>query len=164
MLLGEFRCSIDSEGRLTVPSVFGAELLEGATVTRGMERCLVVYPALEWQKLVEKIRRLPLTSQPARAFTRFIFSGAAICAFNETGQSPGADATPRADGPEEGCAPIKLPLPDQLRRYAGIQGEAIVVGLLSHLEIWCPGRWRRAKSSFVEEGAALAEELSEFGV
>lgn len=143
MLLGEFRCSADSEGRVAVPSAFRAELVEGVTVTRGVERCLLVYPITEWQKLAEKVRRLPFTSQAARAFTRFIFSGAAVCAPDEAGH---------------------LPLPGQLRRYARIEEEAIVVGLLSHLEIWAPSLWRTTQSSFVEEGAALAEKLSEFGI
>lgn len=144
MLLGEFRCSFDREGRLTLPPAFREALAEGATVTRGIERCLLVYPAAEWQKLAEKIqRRLPLTSQPARSFTRFVFSGAASCTPNQAGQ---------------------LALPDQLRWYAHIEDEAIVVGLLSHLEIWCPGRWQKAKSSFVEEAPALAEGVGQFGI
>jgi MraZ protein len=142
---------------LTIPAVFRAEFVEGATVTRGIERCLVVYPAIEWQKLAEKIRQLPLTSQPARAFTRFIFSGAAICVASQAGQFPGVDTTP-------GELPSELFLPDQLRAYAQVDGEAIAVGLLSRVEIWSPERWQRVKSSFVEEGAALAEALSEFGV
>jgi len=143
MLLGEFHCSADAEGRLTMPPAFQAELVKGVTVTRGVERCLLVYPATEWQKLAQKVGRLPLTSQSARAFSRFLFSGAAVCAPDQSGQ---------------------LSLPDQLRRYARIEDEAIVVGLLLHVEVWSPGLWRTAKSCFVEEGAALAEKLSEFGI
>jgi len=144
MLLGEFRSPADGDGRLTIPSVFRAELVEGATVTRGIEQCLLVYPAPEWEKLVEKIEeRLPFTSQPARSFARFIFSGAALCA------------------PDEGD---QLLLPDQLRSYASIEDEAVVVGLLSHLEIWSPRRWQKVKSSFCKDGPALAEKLREFEI
>jgi len=144
MLLGEFRCTADTEGRLTIPSQFRDELVEGATVTRGIERCVLVYPAVEWEKLAERIeQQLPFTSQPARTFARFIFSGAAICAPDHGGQ---------------------LLLPDQLRSYARIEDEAIVVGLLSHLEIWSPGYWQEAKSSFSTEGPALAEKLSKFEI
>ncbi len=139
-----------------IPSAFRDDLVEGATVTRGIERCLLVYPATEWRTLAERIRRLPLTNQSARAFNRFIFSGAAVCPCGHTGKTKSAK-----DANE---LPSRLPLPDQLRRYAHIEEEAIVVGLLSHLEIWSPERWRRAKSSFVEEGVALAEALSESGI
>jgi len=143
MLLGEFRCSTDGEGRLTIPSAFRAAFAEGGTVTRGIERCLLVYPAAEWEDLAQKIRVLPFTSQPARTFARFIFSGATACVPDQAGH---------------------LPLSDQLRRYARIEDEAIVVGLVSHLEIWCPGRWQKTKRTFVEDGAALAERLTEFAV
>lgn len=143
MLLGEFHCSTDGEGRLAMPSAFRAAFVEGATVTRGIERCLLVYPTAEWQDLAEKIRVLPFTSQPARTFARFMFSGAATCVPDRAGH---------------------LPLPDQLRQYARIEGEAIVIGLVSHLEVWCPGRWQDTKMSFVEEGAALADKLTEFAI
>ncbi len=143
MLLGEFRCSTDDDGWLTIPSVFRPDLVEGMTVTRGIEGCLWVYPAVEWQRLAERVKRLPFTSQPARAFARFIFSGAVFCTPNQAGE---------------------LLLPEHLRRYATIQDEVVVVGLLSHVEIWCPGRWRRSKLSFVEDGAALVEALSGFGI
>jgi MraZ protein len=144
MLLGEFHCTADSEGRLTIPSQFRDELVGGATLTRGIEQCVLVYPATEWEKLAGKIeRQLPITSQPARTFARFIFSGAATCAPDQGGQ---------------------LLLPDQLRSYARIEDEAIVVGLLSHLEIWSPRHWQEAKSSFSSEGPALAEKLSKFEI
>ncbi len=144
MLLGEFRCSADGKGRLGIPAAFSTELAGGVTVTRGIEQCLVVYPTKEWEKLAAKLQdRLPLTSQPARKFNRFLFSAAAACVPNEAGQ---------------------LPLPDHLRRYARIDGEAVVVGLLSHLEIWNPERWQRSKASFVDEGPTLADSLREFGI
>ncbi len=143
MLLGEFHCSTDGKGRLSIPSAFRAAFVEGVTVTRGIERCLLVYPAAEWEDLARKVCVLPLTSQPARTFARFIFSGAATCVLDRAGH---------------------LPLSDQLRRYARIEDEAIVVGLVSHLEIWCPRRWQETRRSFIEDGADLVEKLTEFAI
>lgn len=144
MLIGEFRCTIDDGGRFALPSEFRAELGEGATVTRGVDRCLVIYPAAKWQRLAEKIeRQLPLTSRLARAFNRLMFSGAQACAPDQEGQ-------------------IALPRP--LREYANIEDEVVVVGLFSHLEIWSPGRWQEMRSESLEDGVVLAEELSEFGI
>lgn len=142
MLLGEFHCSTDGEGRLTIPPEFRAELAHGATVTRGIDRCVVVYPAVEWQGLAEKIEdRLPLTSRQARAFSRLMFSGALACALDQEGQ---------------------IHVPDQLREYANIENEVVVVGLFSHLEIWSPRQWQRTRAESVQDGAGLAEELGEF--
>ncbi len=144
MLIGEVYCSADDEGWLRIPSEFRAELTEGATVTRGIDPCLVVYPAAEWQRLAAKIeRQLPLTSRVARAFNRLMFSAALTCALDERGQ---------------------ILLPETLREYANITREVVVVGLFSHLEIWTPQGWLSMRLASVEDGAALAEELTGFGI
>lgn len=144
MLLGEFHSSTDDEGRLTVPPEFRAELIEGATVTRGIERCLFVYPAAEWQKLAQKMQdRLPLTNRQGRAFKRLMFSGALACVPDQSGQ---------------------ICLPDKLRRYASIEDRVVVIGLVSHLEIWSLRQWQEMSAALADDGVALAEELGEFGI
>ncbi len=144
MFIGETYCRTDSEGWLTIPAEFRAELAEGATVTRGIDRCLVVYPADAWQKLATKMeRQLPWTSTVARAFNRLVFSGASACAPGEGGE---------------------IRLPEPLREYAGITDKVVVVGLFSHLEVWSPEEWEKMRSASVEDGVALAQELAEFGI
>jgi MraZ protein len=140
MLLGEFHCSADSSGRLTIPAEFSAELGKGLTLTRGIDRCLFIYPTEEWQKLVAKIHgKLPLTSRDGRAFARLMFSGAQVCAPDQQGQ---------------------IPLPTTLRQYAGIDDEAIVIGLCTHLEVWSPQRWQEVNDQTIVEGANAAERLT----
>lgn len=144
MLLGEFRCTTDRDGRLTIPRQFRAEFADGATVTRGIDRCVVVYPAAKWRMLAEKIEhQLPLTSKLARAFNRLMFSGALRWAPDQEGQ---------------------VLLPGPLRDYADIEDEVIIVGLFSHLEIWSPERWQEIRSESVDDAVGLAEQLSEFGI
>lgn len=144
MLIGESYCTADEGGRVTIPAEFRAELGGGATVTRGIERCLMVYPAGEWRKLAVKIdRRLPLTNAVARAFNRLVFSAALTCDLDE--QS-------------------RIVLPRLLREYADIQKEVVVVGLFSHLEIWSPHRWQEMRLASVEDSVALAEQLAEFKI
>ncbi len=138
MLLGEFHCAADGE-RLRIPAEWRAELGEGLTLTRGIERCLFIYPAAEWRRLAEKMEgRLPLTSREARMFARLIFSGALAC-------------VPDREG--------RIPLPGLLREYAGIEEEAIVIGLYTHLEVWNPRRWLEVRAQIDEEGAAAVETL-----
>jgi MraZ protein len=144
MLLGEFHCTADDSGKLTIPAKLCAELGEGLTVTRGIERCLFVYPAGEWAKLADKMhRQLPLTNRDARSFARLMFSGALSCVPDEQGQ---------------------ITLPSNLRQYANIKDEVIVVGLATHLEIWNPQRWEEIREQMAEEGAAVVERLSHLGV
>ncbi|MGD8997132.1 MAG: division/cell wall cluster transcriptional repressor MraZ [Anaerolineae bacterium] len=144
MLLGEFWCRTDAEGRLTIPPEFLSALVEGATVTRGIERCLFVYPEAEWQRLAEKMEeRLPLTNRQARAFRRLMFSGALSCMPDQGGQ---------------------IRLPDRLRQYAKIEDEVVVVGLVSHVEIWSRRQWQEMSAALADSGVALAEELGEFRI
>lgn len=138
MLLGEFHSTADGE-KLQIPAELRAELGEGLTLTRGIERCLFIYPAAEWRRLVEKIKeRLPLTSREGRKFARLIFSGALAC-------------TPDPEG--------GIPLPGLLRQYAGIGDEAVIVGLYTHLEVWNPQRWEKVRARIEDEGVATAEAL-----
>ncbi len=144
MLIGESHCRADEEGWLTIPSEFRAELAGDVVVTRGIDPCLVVYPAAEWGKLTTRMaHRLPLTSPSARAFSRLVFSGARASTVGEEG---------------------RILLPQALRQYAGIRDHAVVVGLFSHLEIWSPAAWQRTRSESEENGAAVAEELITFGI
>jgi MraZ protein len=144
MLLGEHHCPTDGEGRLTVPAEFRTELADGVIVTRGIERCLFVYPATEWRKLADKMQnRLPLTNRLARAFKRLLFSGALTCAPDQRG---------------------RICLPALLRQYANIGDEVVVVGLVSHLEIWNSQQWQEMSAALADDGVTLAEELGEFGI
>ncbi|HHW98199.1 MAG TPA: cell division/cell wall cluster transcriptional repressor MraZ, partial [Firmicutes bacterium] len=76
MLLGEYQHSLDTKGRITIPSRLRDGLGERFVVTKGLDSCLFVYPLAEWAALEEKLRSLPLTRSDARSFVRLLFSGA----------------------------------------------------------------------------------------
>ena len=76
MFIGEYQHSFDAKGRLIMPAKFRAQLGERCIATRGMDRCLFVFPLDEWDVLDQKLRKLPLTKTVARNFSRFIYSGA----------------------------------------------------------------------------------------
>jgi MraZ protein len=76
MFLGEYAHTIDDKGRLTLPAKYRAELASGVVVTRGIDKCLFVFPMDEWKKLSDKVSALPLTDTQARDFRRLLFSGA----------------------------------------------------------------------------------------
>ena len=77
MLTGEFNHSIDSKGRLIIPSKLRDSLGEHFVITKGMDGCLFLYPENEWEAFEEKLRTLPLTNKKARDFKRF-FLGSAV--------------------------------------------------------------------------------------
>ncbi|MCJ7667654.1 MAG: division/cell wall cluster transcriptional repressor MraZ [Anaerolineae bacterium] len=143
MFLGEYSHTIDSKGRLTIPAKFRAELAQGMVVTRGLDRCLLVYPLPEWDKLAQRINGLPITQKDARTFTRLTYSGAIHCEPDRQG---------------------RILLPQYLREYAGIDNESVVIGLYARLEIWNPIRWEGVRKKVEEEGDIIAEQLADLGI
>ena len=77
MLLGEYQHSIDAKGRVILPAKFREEIGDNCIATKGLEKCLFVYPKQEWSIIENKLKQLPLAKAEARAFVRFFFSGAA---------------------------------------------------------------------------------------
>jgi MraZ protein len=143
MFLGEYAHSVDSKGRLAVPAKFRMRLGEGAIVTRGLDGCLVIYPAAEWQEYAEKLDKLPSTQPDVRNYKRFIFSGATECEFDRQG---------------------RVLIPAFLREYAGLEETAIVVGQYSKVEIWGQSRWEAARPKVEDDGEQIAERLSGMGL
>ena len=120
MFTGEFRHSIDGKGRVAVPARFRAELAAGATVCRWLESCVAIFPKQQWQQLADAAQAERYADAGARAFTRFLFSGA-------------FEVEPDAQG--------RLVLPASLRQFGGLKSEVVVVGAADHIELWEPARW-----------------------
>lgn len=121
MFTGEYRHTIDAKGRLAVPARFRAELAGDAYVCRWLDGCLAIFPRSAWEELAGRIRGLATVGDPtARTFARRVFSSAF---------------------PIELDAQGRVLLPAALRESEDLAGEAVVVGLLDHVELWSPQRW-----------------------
>ena len=120
VFLGQYHHSLDSKGRLTIPAKFRAELATGLVITRGIDRCLAVFPTQEWEALAQKVSDLPMTDRRARIFKRRIFSAA-------------SDVVPDKQG--------RVLIPPRLREYANLEGEVLVAGVNDYIEVWNTDRW-----------------------
>jgi MraZ protein len=120
MFLGEFVHTLDEKGRLTIPARFRDGLTDGLVVTRGIDRCLAIYPMEGWRRLAEQVSALPMTDRLARAFRRLVFANASDVTLDKQG---------------------RVLIPPRLREYAGLNGEAIVTGLNTYIEVWNPDSW-----------------------
>src|SRR5438445_12933554 len=76
VLLGEFRHSLDSKGRVFLPSRWREELGEVVVITQGLDRCLFLLARPRFEELAERFDRLSLENPDARAYTRTFFSKA----------------------------------------------------------------------------------------
>lgn len=141
MFTGEFRHAIDGKGRVAVPARFRAELAPGAHVTRWIDNCVAIFPNLAWQQLAERVSDLRFADAGARAFSRFLFSGAFDVELDGQG---------------------RVVLPASLRQFAGLKSEAVVVGAAGHIELWEPGRWDAVSAEMSSD--EFAERISNLGI
>ena len=143
MFMGEHIHTIDGKGRLIIPAKFREALGEQFIVTKGLDHCLFVYPRSEWNTLEQKLRELPFTQPEVRSFVRFFFSGATECELDKQG---------------------RILLPANLRDYAQLEKDLVLVGVASRVEIWSQTLWtdysRQAENAY----ASAAESLVQLGI
>ncbi len=61
MFIGTYDHSLDPKGRVILPRKFRDELGQDMVFTKGIERCLYVFPLAEFAAFADKVRSLPLT-------------------------------------------------------------------------------------------------------
>lgn len=138
MYMGEYHHTIDDKGRIIIPAKFRQNLGDRFVITRGIENCLFAYSESEWNKIVEKLNKLPFTKKDARNFSRFFLSGATVVDFDKQGRIN-----------------IISPLID----YANIQKECVVVGVGDRIEIWSQDNWDKFFSDNQDSMSDIAENL-----
>lgn len=141
MFMGEYRHNIDEKGRLIVPAKFRESLGKEFVVTKGLDKCLFVYPLSEWQVIEEKFRNANTTTLNARKFARFFFAGACNVEIDKQG---------------------RILLPNQLREFADLSKDIVTVGVLNRVEIWSGQNWDESNS--FDDMDEIAEQMAELGI
>lgn len=142
MFIGEYLHSLDSKRRLAIPAKFRKDLGKRAIVTRGLDSCLFVYPLSEWEKVAQKLSELPTGQKDTRDFVRLFLAGAADVELDNLG---------------------RILIPDFLSEYAGLKGEASIIGVFKRVEIWNKERWEAYRKEIERSTDKLAEKLGEIG-
>lgn len=138
MFTGEYQHSVDEKGRLIMPAKLREALGDVFMITKGLDGCLFVYPREEWNVLEDKLKKLPFTNKDARAFARFFFSGAAECETDKQGRAL---------------------INGNLREYAGINRDVVIIGVGTRLEIWAKENWEGYSSKTAQSYEELAEKM-----
>lgn len=141
--MGEYQHALDDKGRLTIPSKFRNEIGDRFVITKGLDNCLFAYPQKEWATLENKLSTLPLTRSDARAFVRFFFSGAVEGELDKQG---------------------RVLIPNNLREYAQIDRDVVIIGVMNRFEIWAKNLWEAYRQRSEESFAELAEKINELGI
>lgn len=144
MFFGEHQHNLDVKNRIIIPAKFRQELGETFIITKGFDKCLVIYTNDEWDKLKEKVVSLPKADPSVRRFIRTMFGGAYEC-------------EPDTQG--------RVLIPQNLREYAAIVKEVVSVGVFERLEIWSRENWDIYNKSDTEEyDNDMALKIADLGI
>ena len=108
MFMGQYNHTIDTKGRLIVPSKFRERLGDEFVVSKGMDGCLFVYANEDWTAFEQKLTSLPLINKEARKFARFFLAGASQVEVDKQG---------------------RILIASNLREFAGLDKDVVLVGV-----------------------------------
>ncbi len=143
MFIGEYEHTVDVKGRIIMPSKLRENIGEKFIITKGLDKCLFAYSKSEWANFEEKLKTLPLTNKNARDFVRFFLSGAVECEIDKQG---------------------RFLVPANLRTYANIDKEIVIIGVGTRLEIWNKESWNNYSSEENISADEIAENMTMLGI
>jgi MraZ protein len=124
MYFGEAQSAIDDKGRIVVPSLFRKKMDANHHLvwylTRGYDKSIFMFHQEPWNKICEQVSKFSAMHARALDFRRLFF---------------GSVAEVRPDNQ------WRIAVPQHLREHAGLQKEAVVIGVDDHLEMWERQAW-----------------------
>lgn len=120
MFFGRYEHSLDSKGRLTLPSEYAGDLAAGVVLTRGMENCVYLFPKAEFERISGRLSTLSMTDSRVRKLKRWLFSNAQMT---------------------EPDRQRRVIVPPRLRDIARISDKVLIAGMDSYIELWQPEAW-----------------------
>ncbi|HLE31817.1 MAG TPA: division/cell wall cluster transcriptional repressor MraZ [Bacteroidota bacterium] len=121
---GRYSYSVDNKGRIALPAKLRKSVSPNANdtfiITRGFEQCLFLYPQDEWNRLEDSIRNLSPSNPQHRFFVRTLLQWSSDCQLDSQ---------------------ARISIPQDLQKFAGIENEVLVLGVLERIEIWNPGTY-----------------------
>ena len=119
MFSGMSNHSVDSKGRIVLPAKFREELGESFYIARGFgNACIQAMSTEQFNSISAKILELPADKAMALQYT---FTATAV------------EVSPNSSG--------RVMLPQTLREFAGIESDALVIGMNNRIEIWSGKRF-----------------------
>jgi len=142
LFLGEFECKLDGKGRFILPTTLKKQIPQEAgekfVVNRGFEKCLVMYPRNEWDKISDEINKLNPYVKSNREFIRYFYRGATELSLD---------------------AAARLLLPKRLLEYGEIEKDIVLFAHTNKIEIWAQELYDDVLGSEPEDFADLAERV-----
>jgi MraZ protein len=146
MFRGASKVTLDSKGRLAIPSRHRDRINSRAdghlVATVDRDYCLLIYPLPDWEEIERKLIRLPAFNKQARRLQRLMVGYATELEMDGHG---------------------RILLPRELREFANLDRQAILIGQGHKFELWDEERWNARRDEWLasddSEYADLPQEL-----
>lgn len=124
LFTGSYQRALDDKLRLPLPKPVRDALEAGARLylTPGLDGCLALYPEAAFAALGERLAATSPAAREVRDYSRLFYSQAACVV---------------PDGQ------WRFRIPAELTKWAGLEGEVMIVGVRDHLEIWAIAKWQQ---------------------
>ena len=126
-----------------MPAKLREDMGEKFIITKGLDGCLFGFSQNEWENFETKLKTLPLTNKNARDFVRFFLSGAIECEMDKQG---------------------RFLISSNLRDYANLEKEAVIIGVGTRIEIWNKDKWKAYNSDENISADQIAENMTMLGI
>lgn len=145
MFRGATKVTLDAKGRLAIPTRYRERLASRcdgqlvATVDR--DYCLLIYPQPDWEEIERKLVRLPSLNKQARRLQRLMVGYATEIEIDGHG---------------------RILLSRELRDFAHLEKQAMLVGQGTKFELWDESSWKEKCDQWLgddDDDVELAAEL-----
>jgi MraZ protein len=146
MFRGATKVTLDAKGRLAIPSRYRERLVTRAdghlVVTVDRDHCLLIYPLPDWEEIERKLVRLPALNKQTRLLQRLMVGYATELDMDGHG---------------------RILLTRELREFAELDRQAMLVGQGNKFELWNEERWSARRDEWLSDEtgglASLPQEL-----
>jgi len=126
---------MDAKGRLAIPTRYRDRLAEACggrlvTTISLLERCLVVYPYPDWQRIERQLEGLPALDKKAQAISHLLIGHATECDMDGHG---------------------RMLVSQSLREFAGLDRQVKMVGQVRKFELWSDVAWTARREELLEQ-------------
>ncbi len=125
MFRGANKVTVDVKGRLAIPTRYReriAQRSKGQLIITVDRQCLLVYPLPDWVEIERQLNRLPSLNDQARLIRQFMVGYASDVALDSHG---------------------RVLLTKELREFAAIDRQALLIGQGNKFELWDEKRWSK---------------------
>ena len=134
MFRGATKVTLDAKGRLAIPTRYREQIIarfDGQLVaTVDKDYCLLIYPFPDWEEIERKLMRLPSLNKKARRLQRLMVGHATEVDLDGHG---------------------RILLSRELREFAGLGHQAMLIGQGNKFELWDEESWNRKRDEWLSD-------------